>query len=269
MARTKCVMFFEDSLQHSWSEEFFIEANSDDAALVHFDLKNPDNIVGPRLALLARNYYLIQARVGNDEQDRDSLIAAYSFADGQGQNPVSGDYEQAWDALLVRCNGGAQHRRAYKLAGLPRGVVSGNGAYQPSPTWIPRFDTWRNTMLQKVHAQIRTQTPLVQVFGLTTIGASGKYITLAFENPLIDPGWSPGQYIKLRGYSGISDINGLWRVKYKNGRTYVMYPRRKEMFGTITVIGDVIPIAINMTPITSFIPLRGSKRKTSKRPINA
>lgn len=264
MARIKCVLFFEDELSHDFTETYYVINDSPAGALLRFDPKNPDSFLIKRLNVLAKNFYCTEVRAGNDEQDRDSLIIPLSFTDGKGRYPGTAEGEQAWDSLLLRCEAGALHRRAFKLAGIPRGVISSNGSYSPTPQWITKFDLFADSMKTFLQAQIRTQTAGVRVHPALSILGDNRSLGLSFVPGATPAGWTVGKYVKLTRYTGSNAINGQWRIRTANAADVVTFPRRTDMFGNPLMTGDAQLITIDAAPITAVLPLRGARRKTAR-----
>ncbi len=264
MARIKCVLFFEDELTHTFTETYYVINDSPAGALLRFDPKNPDSFLVKRLNVLAKNYYCTEVRAGNDEQDRDSLIIPINFVDGKGRYPTGTDGEQAWDSLLLRCQAGALHRRAFKLSGIPRGVVSANGAYSPTATWTQKFDLFAANFVTFLQAQIRTQTAGARVHPAPTVAADNLSLNLSFVPGATPAGYVAGAYIKLTRYTGSNGINGQWRIRQANAADVVTFPRRTIMYGNPLMTGDTQLITIASAPITDVLPLRGARRKTAR-----
>lgn len=259
-----------------WTETYYDTSATYAAALTKADAV----LRPPRLGILSAAYALRQFRVSDPTINRDSQVKAYSQAQGVGFVPLGtdpGDWgagsPQALPpsaALLLRCEAGALNRRMFLLRGMSLSFFGADNVYNPAPAGVAAVNLFNN-MLTTAPYQIRTISQGAPGFPSSIgIGANGFLITIIFPN---NPpaGLIVNGLMKLSGFTGAAFLNGIWKVSQilqpggaGTQTTVVPYKKKRAVYGTPLMTGQITAVNVAYSNFTNVIPLRGGKRDTGR-----
>lgn len=258
---------FKDGSGSGWSENFYVDADTQDAA---HHVATRDMLVNARLGMLSPDYTLNLIRTCNVDSIRDSKVKAFPSNVGNGKFDIGQDFatdasEEPYDRLLVRMDAGTTHRRQLYLGGLPSNQVSRTREYNPTAGFGDAFKKWAD--LIKVNGspfkiQFPTYAPEGQADASTVdLGAHSLSFTFQAGKP---PGWVKGAKFRVRRSSGAVNVDGIWTIDFASPTTVYTKPKAKKIGGALVNNPFLSLITYDYASITDVQALRGTHRDTGR-----
>jgi len=268
MAVNAIVNFFFGFEDSGWSEVFWRFADADLKQTLTF----AETLAPLRTKLLAQNVRLLEVRVSDVDELRDSFISDKQFFAPKVANPLAAN--MPFTSMLLRCESGSLYRRSLYLRGFPAEVT------YPYPEgdevvnqWIKDFDKWK--------AKLLNTGDNWQFKALSKDPAMGPHkisvVIPSVPNPLYTLVQVPGQVfttLESLRIAKLKDVefagnapNGVWSAFNPIANSFEIatgFPDGGQYKGG----GVVYRRVSTFVPITKVVPLRMTRRKVG-RPIGS
>ena len=256
--RVRTTIFFKQG-SYGWTETYFLPTTTLTNALLKAEL-----LVSLRRALLGDVSRITYVRVSDDEKFRDSLVRVQP-PDLQTGPAGNGNPDPAYTSLLLRLEGGEEHRRQLYLRGIPDSVI-----VEPDP---PIFEAGYTKFFKNFRTELISQgwafkvikkppaVPAVLITGFIT--ATPPVVTTGAAHNL-----TTGDNVLIRGVKGFEANNG----RGANGRWYVnvLTANSFEITGRLTPFGaylgggEIIKRVYGLIDVTAVELVRVTKRSTGR-----
>lgn len=259
--------FFTASQDYGWSESYLTAGdNLDDAVL-----GRATAFSRVRRGIMHRDFYLEAFRMSLEDVFGDSRLTALPPNSQRGLLEPTAGAEQPFDGLLVRCEAGPLRRGMRILRGLPRGVLTGSGAY--GPTLAAWTDAWSEFVIAMIHAGINPPNWMMvshkatgPVIPLIALNVQNDGLSVSFEprQSPTPPAFAVDTYARISRVTSMSGVNRVWKIAAIDGTKRITYPQRQQVIGTWNGPGTVRPVTVASALIDKCIPLRGVRRDTGR-----
>lgn len=254
--------FFLEQGKQGWTESWYKDGDKPANAMAQAEALS---IL--RVRILQRGALLNKIRISVPGAPRDAEFKAYSDASSTGQYgaAVNSEDREAQVSINVRLFAGDATWRTWMVRGVPADAIdniAGKSTVQPI----------YEAILRNFVTQVAAGSWALRKSGygasnrvLSIVQLSGKLQTVTTVDNLA-AGIVAGAVVNLRGGTGVSNINGNWRVRAVLGLTsFSVWPKITRQYGDLDAGSlDVRLVTQTYPSITAGTPIGVTTRRTGR-----